>query len=379
MILAGDIGGTKTTLAVFAATGGRDRQAPGFERDSAIVESYASRNFASFDEILDDFLRDVTGPGSWPPASASPGRCGRTVARPRTSPGRSMAPELARLARSRRIPRCSTISRRSATASTSSSRGRSSSSSRERPAPRGNRAVIAAGTGLGEAGLFWDGRGASRSRPKAGTPTSRRRTSSRSRCCGFSGASTSTSAGSASSRARASSTSIVFFSPRRALAQAGARAPGAAGDGRADAGRRRRRRRSRSTPRPARSPLGGRAVELFVRLYGAEAGNLALKTMATGGLYIGGGIAPKNLAFLQTGNVSRGLSRQGPHASAARGDAGPRPPQPAGRPPRRRALRGDASSRRLLGLRARPSARRLCGSALSHVRKRAPVLWTSRQ
>ncbi|NIR45351.1 MAG: glucokinase [Gemmatimonadetes bacterium] len=35
------------------------------------------------------------------------------------------------------------------------------------------------------------------------------------------------------------------------------------------------------------------AVELFVRFYGAEAGNLALKLMATGGVYIGGGIAPK--------------------------------------------------------------------------------------
>ncbi len=32
---------------------------------------------------------------------------------------------------------------------------------------------------------------------------------------------------------------------------------------------------------------------MFVSLYGAEAGNLALKLMATGGLYLGGGIAPK--------------------------------------------------------------------------------------
>ena len=41
------------------------------------------------------------------------------------------------------------------------------------------------------------------------------------------------------------------------------------------------------------------ALELFVRLYGAEAGNLALKHMATGGLYIGGGIAPKILDWLK--------------------------------------------------------------------------------
>ncbi len=35
------------------------------------------------------------------------------------------------------------------------------------------------------------------------------------------------------------------------------------------------------------------ALEIFVSIYGAEAGNLALKSMSTGGLYIGGGIAPK--------------------------------------------------------------------------------------
>lgn len=41
------------------------------------------------------------------------------------------------------------------------------------------------------------------------------------------------------------------------------------------------------------------ALNLFASLYGAEAGNLALKVMATGGVFIGGGIAPKILAKLQ--------------------------------------------------------------------------------
>ena len=40
------------------------------------------------------------------------------------------------------------------------------------------------------------------------------------------------------------------------------------------------------------------ALDLFVSIYGAEAGNLALKLMATGGVYLGGGIAPKMLAKL---------------------------------------------------------------------------------
>ena len=42
-----------------------------------------------------------------------------------------------------------------------------------------------------------------------------------------------------------------------------------------------------------------KALEMFVSFYGAEAGNLALKTMATGGVFVGGGIAPKIIKKLQ--------------------------------------------------------------------------------
>jgi glucokinase len=45
-------------------------------------------------------------------------------------------------------------------------------------------------------------------------------------------------------------------------------------------------------------PLCEQAVDLFVSVYAAEAGNLALRLMAIGGVYLGGGIAPKMLAKL---------------------------------------------------------------------------------
>lgn len=47
-----------------------------------------------------------------------------------------------------------------------------------------------------------------------------------------------------------------------------------------------------------KSPLAEQALDLFISVYAAEAGNLALKIMATGGVYLGGGIAPKMLSRL---------------------------------------------------------------------------------
>ncbi|CAN5542772.1 glucokinase [soil metagenome] len=43
------------------------------------------------------------------------------------------------------------------------------------------------------------------------------------------------------------------------------------------------------------------AMQIFISAYGAEAGNLALRSVATAGVYIGGGIAPKILPALQSG------------------------------------------------------------------------------
>ena len=45
-------------------------------------------------------------------------------------------------------------------------------------------------------------------------------------------------------------------------------------------------------------PLCEQAIDIFVSVYAAEAGNLALKMMATGGVFLGGGIAPKILSKL---------------------------------------------------------------------------------
>ena len=62
------------------------------------------------------------------------------------------------------------------------------------------------------------------------------------------------------------------------------------------------------------SPLCSRTVRLFVSILGAEAGNLALKTLATGGVYLGGGIAPRIIPFLEEGLFLAAFRRKGPMA-----------------------------------------------------------------
>lgn len=59
------------------------------------------------------------------------------------------------------------------------------------------------------------------------------------------------------------------------------------------------------------SPLCRRVVEAFVSILGAEAGNLALKLMATGGIYLGGGIPPRILSVLREGEFMRTYHHKG--------------------------------------------------------------------
>ena len=165
------------------------------------------------------------------------------------------------------------------------------------PDASGNAAIISAGTGLGEAGLFWDGE---RFRPFASegghadfTPASdleiallrhlRRRYDH------------------VSWERVVSGMGLVnifdFLCEHRRVQPASWLAEELRGGDAASA--------------ISGAALGGRcelcseALDLFVRLYGVEAGNHALKMMATGGVFIGGGIAPKILerltgpAFLQ--------------------------------------------------------------------------------
>ena len=171
------------------------------------------------------------------------------------------------------------------------------------PAATGNAAVISAGTGLGEAGLFFDG---VRHRPFA------------------------TEGGHAD------------FAPRNELevelwrflaVEYGHVSYERVCSGMGLVNIERFLRRQTGKPRPyslERQMAGGdsaaaisgaaldgsdavcdEALDRFVSIYGAAAGNLALKLMATGGVYLGGGIAPKILPRLQEGLFMRAFEDKG--------------------------------------------------------------------
>ena len=53
------------------------------------------------------------------------------------------------------------------------------------------------------------------------------------------------------------------------------------------------------------------AFEIFVDIYGAEAGNMALRTLARGGVFLAGGIAGKNVEHFTDGRFVRAFTRKG--------------------------------------------------------------------
>jgi glucokinase len=57
--------------------------------------------------------------------------------------------------------------------------------------------------------------------------------------------------------------------------------------------------------------IATQTLDLFASIYGAEAGNLALKAMAINGLYLGGGIAPKLLSKLKDGTFMKAFTNKG--------------------------------------------------------------------
>jgi glucokinase len=61
----------------------------------------------------------------------------------------------------------------------------------------------------------------------------------------------------------------------------------------------------------AQAEISVKALDMFVSAYGAEAGNLALKVLSVGGIYVGGGIAPRIIEKLKDGTFMRAFTDKG--------------------------------------------------------------------
>jgi glucokinase len=158
--------------------------------------------------------------------------------------------------------------------------------------PSGNAALIAAGTGLGQAGLYWDGQAyhpfATEGGHSSFGPTGDRQVELLDFLAKRFGHVSWERVVSGPGLANIFEFLLEYRNVAKPVWLDGE--VGASGD-----------------PAPAitRAALDGRceicieALELFVELYGAQAGNLALELLASGGVFVGGGIAPKIIDALK--------------------------------------------------------------------------------
>jgi len=282
MILAGDIGGTSTRLGFFETRDGRVHP--------VIEKSYPSREYTGLEDLAATFVAEH--PLEFDRACfgiAGPVVKGRVV-----TPNLPWIVEAQSLARGLRVTKVKLINDLEANAYGLATLAPDDlvTLNYGGPAAQGNRAVISVGTGLGEAGLFWDGKSHQPFACEGGhadfAPRNHLEADLLLHVLG---------------RLEHVSWERVLSGPGLRLiyeflrdTQRGEEPAWLAeelsqGDASAEISR---------VALEGRSDLCAAALDLFVALYGAEAGNLALKTMATGGLYVGGGIAPRILNRLQS-------------------------------------------------------------------------------
>ena len=280
MILAGDIGGTNARLAYFQPQNGHLRLVS--ER------VFPSREHTEFGEIVTEFLKDsATVPDVACFGIAGPVRNGRVET--------SNLPwiiEQSRLAKQIHLPATLLINDLEASAWGIGALGASDLVPLNRVSGPtvGNQAVIAPGTGLGEAGLFWDGEhhqvfacegGHTDFAPQSDLQIELLR-------------SLQARFGHVSYERIVSGPGLVNVYEFLRDNGHGEELPALAAEITKDDA-------AAAISRAALDgscPLSVKSLDLWISVYGAEASNLALKTMATGGLFLAGGITPKILPKL---------------------------------------------------------------------------------
>jgi glucokinase len=293
MILAGDIGGTNTRLAVFEATG---------ERLNAVAhQSFPSRGHESLDEIVSTFGSTHKLPVNQACFGvAGPVKDGRCVATnlPWVVDARDLAKQLG-------LQTAYLLNDLEANAYGVGLLEENDFSILNQGETRvqGNAAIIAAGTGLGEAGFYWDGTQHHPFACEGGHADFAPQNELEMELLHF-----------LLGRFDHVSYERVVSGPGLLNIYEFFRDTGREDEPEWLAEETRKQDPSAVISKAAlagRSALCTRALDLFVSLYGAEAGNLALKVMATGGLFVGGGIAPKIISKLTDGAFMQAFTGKG--------------------------------------------------------------------
>jgi len=282
VILSGDVGGTKCNLAVFEERSGKLSEFEG--------RRFSSRDFARFEDVVSEFLRGVALPGG-----ARITRAGFGVAGP-VMDGVAVATNLPwrvdsrSLAAMLALPAVTLINDLEATAWGIGALSPADFEELQAGShgAQGTQAIIAAGTGLGEAGLFWDG---ARHVPVSSEG-------------GHSGLAPGNEledallshlrqrfGGHVSCERVVSGQGIrniyeFLRDTGRAVEEPWLREAVQHGDPAAVFSK---------AALEGTSPLCVQTLDLFVSLYGSVAGDLALILMSAGGVFVAGGIAPKIL------------------------------------------------------------------------------------
>jgi glucokinase len=292
MILAGDIGGTNARLAYFQPQNGDLR---------LVSESiFPSREFHDFAEIVCKFLKDSsTRPQVACFGIAGPVRDGRVA-----TSNLPWTIEQARLAQQIHLPATLLINDLEANAwGIGGLSAKDFTTLREVPHAVGNQAVIAPGTGLGEAGLFWNGKRHEIFACEGGHADFAPQGELQMELLRF-----------LAGRFGHVSYERILSGPGLINVYEFLRGRGGKEPVRfADLAHEDAAAAISQAALAGTNSLAEEALDLWISVYGAEAGNLALKTMATGGIFLGGGISPKILpkltqptfmnAFLEKGRL----------------------------------------------------------------------------
>ncbi len=298
MILAGDIGGTNARMALAEVSDGKLKIVAG--------KDYKGREYHGLDSVIRAFLAENPDANVEAACMAAAGPVREGVINTTNLPWTVVAADIAQLLN---LPTVHLLNDLEANAL-----GIPALSPEDFVVLNaggshavGNQCVVSAGTGLGEAGIFWDGKHHHVFACEGGHTDFAARTDTEIELLKYLRERFKDSSGRVSVERVLSGPGLVniyqFFRDSQGLKEPGWLAQEISMNAAASA--------ISKAALAGTAEIAVKSLDLFVSLYGAEAGNMGLKTLAVGGVFIGGGIAPKIAPKMTSGLFMEGFTAKG--------------------------------------------------------------------